>query len=139
MRPQPADDVRPYLRTVTSWGVHTTHRGRESGMTGITARALYQQRRPAPERSNNSLRRTYDLLRSSLHHSLAPGASLVEEELVQTLSSSRNTVRAALQLLAQEGLVSRGPKVGTMALGSIILPFNDLLDVGDKVAYRMTT
>jgi len=108
-------------------------------MTGITARALYQQRRPAPERSNNSLRRTYDLLRSSLHPSLEPGASLVEEELVRTLSSSRNTVRAALQLLAQEGLVSRGPKVGTMAQGSILLPFNDLLDVSDKVAYRMNT
>ena len=57
---------------------------------------------------------------------------------MQTLSSSRNTVRAALQLLAQEGLVTRGPKVGTTAMGSTILPLVELLDVGDKAAYSMT-
>jgi GntR family transcriptional regulator len=107
-------------------------------MSGSSARALFQQRRQLPPRTNNSVRRTYDLLRSSLHHTLEPGAHLVEEELVNALSASRNTVRAALQQLAHQGLVTRGPKVGTLVQGSTVLPINDLLTVRDKAAaYRM--
>jgi GntR family transcriptional regulator len=106
----------------------------------VDTRVVYQRRRDLPPRANNSLRRTYDLLRSSLHHSLEPGCLLVESELVQTLSSSRNTVRAALQLLAREGLVTRGPKIGTTVRGSTVLPLTDLLTVQDKaLAYRMQT
>jgi GntR family transcriptional regulator len=107
-------------------------------MPGSSARAMFQQRRQTPPRTNNSVRRTYDLIRSSLHHELAPGALLVEDDLVNALSASRNTVRAALQLLATEGLVTRGPKVGTMVRGSTLLPLNDLLTVRDKAAaYKM--
>jgi GntR family transcriptional regulator len=88
--------------------------------------------------SDTSVRRTYDLLRSSLHHSLEPGALLVEDDLVNALSASRNTVRAALQQLAHQGLVTRGPKVGTTVRGSTLLPLNDLLTVRDKAAaYKM--
>jgi GntR family transcriptional regulator len=107
-------------------------------MPGSSARAMFQQRRQTPPRTNNSVRRTYDLLRSSLHHSLEPGALLVEDDLVNALSASRNTVRAALQQLAHQGLVTRGPKVGTTVRGSTLLPLNDILTVRDKAAaYKM--
>jgi GntR family transcriptional regulator len=51
---------------------------------------------------------------------------LVEGELTDALSASRNTVRAVLQQLAREGLVTRGPKTGTRAAGSLLLRINEL-------------
>jgi len=104
----------------------------------VSARTVFHRRRGLPPRTNNSLRRTYDLLRSHLHHAGQTGTPFVEAELMESLSSSRNTVRAALQLLANEGLVTRRPKHGTTSRGSTVLPFNDLLSVHDKqVGYRM--
>jgi GntR family transcriptional regulator len=103
----------------------------------VESRLAFQRHRTTPSRANNSLQRTYDLLRSHLH-GLEPGRPLVEAELVRALSSSRNTVRAALQLLAEEGLVLRKTKVGTMALGSTLLPLNDLLTDEDHITtYRI--
>lgn len=86
---------------------------------------LFQRRRESPDRLNNSARRTYDLLRSTL---VATGRSmpLVERELTEALSASRNTVRAVLQQLAREGLVTRGPKNGTRTTGSLVLPIDRL-------------
>jgi GntR family transcriptional regulator len=77
---------------------------------------------------NNSLRRTYDLLRSAL---AASGGNmfLIEGELTGALSASRNTVRAVLRQLAREGLVTRGPKTGTRAAGSLMLSVNELSPV----------
>ncbi len=74
---------------------------------------------------NNSTRRTYDLLRSTL---VSTGRSmrLVERELTDALSASRNTVRTVLQQLASEGLVTREPKNGTRATGSLLLPIDEL-------------
>ncbi|HEV7418550.1 MAG TPA: GntR family transcriptional regulator [Mycobacterium sp.] len=51
---------------------------------------------------------------------------LVERELTDALSASRNTVRAVLQQLAREGLVTREPKNGTRATGSLILRIDEL-------------
>ena len=51
---------------------------------------------------------------------------LVEHELTDALSASRNTVRAVLQQLAREGLVTREPKNGTRAAGSLLLPIDEL-------------
>jgi GntR family transcriptional regulator len=51
---------------------------------------------------------------------------LVERELTDALSASRNTVRAVLQQLAREGLVTREPRNGTRATGSILLPIDEL-------------
>lgn len=96
-------------------------------MPAASGRAAFQRRRPTQTRSNNSLRRTYDLLRSSLHHAIEPGSVLVEEELIDALSASRNTVRAALQLLADQGLVTRRPRLGTTARASMLLPFDGAL------------
>lgn len=85
----------------------------------------YQRRRRTPDRLNNSPRRTYDLLRSSL---VTGGGNmfLVEGELTDALSASRNTVRVVLQRLAREGLVTRGPKTGTRAAASLLLRVNEL-------------
>jgi GntR family transcriptional regulator len=89
---------------------------------------LYQRRRQSPDRLNNSARRTYDLLRSTL---VSTGKSmlLVERELTDSLSASRNTVRAVLQQLAREGLVTREPKNGTRATGSLLLRIDELSPV----------
>lgn len=51
---------------------------------------------------------------------------LVERELTDSLSASRNTVRTVLQQLASEGLVTREPKNGTRATGSLLLPIDQL-------------
>lgn len=44
---------------------------------------------------------------------------LDEDLLVRTYSTSRNSVRAALTLLAEEGIVSRGPRHGTVVMADI--------------------
>jgi GntR family transcriptional regulator len=91
----------------------------------VRPEVLYQRRRQSPDRLNNSTRRTYDLLRSTL---VATGRSmrLVERELTDALSASRNTVRTVLRQLASEGLVTREPKNGTRATGSLLLPIDEL-------------
>jgi GntR family transcriptional regulator len=91
----------------------------------VRPEVLYQRQRQSPDRLNNSARRTYDLLRSTL---VSSGKSmlLVERELTDALSASRNTVRAVLQQLAREGLVTREPKNGTRATGSLLLRIDEL-------------
>lgn len=86
---------------------------------------LFQRQRLSQDRLNNSARRTYDLLRSTLV-SAGHTVPLVERELTEALSASRNTVRAVLQQLAREGLVTREPKNGTRAIGSLVLPIDEL-------------
>jgi GntR family transcriptional regulator len=54
---------------------------------------------------------------------------LGERELTEALSASRNTVRAVLQQLAREGLVTREPKNGTRATGSLLLRIDELSPV----------
>lgn len=99
MRPQPTGPVRP--------------------------ETLYQRNRRTPDRLNNSLRRTYDLLRSTLHNGNGD-QYLIEGELIEALSASRNTVRAVLQQLAKDGLVTRSPKRGTRSAGSLMLRINQV-------------
>jgi GntR family transcriptional regulator len=109
--------------------------GAYCGQSGGTTRSRYQRRRATPAPSNNSVRRTYDLLRSTLPY-LDPNALLVEEELVSSLSASRNTVRVVLQSLAAEGLVKRGPKVGTTVGPSMVLPISELMVLSDIGSVR---
>jgi GntR family transcriptional regulator len=94
----------------------------------VRPEVLYQRQRQSPDRLNNSPRRTYDLLRSTL---VTTGRSmvLVERELTDALSASRNTVRAVLQQLARDGLVTREPKNGTRATGSLLLRIDELTPV----------
>jgi GntR family transcriptional regulator len=91
----------------------------------IRPEVLYQRQRQSPDRLNNSPRRTYDLLRSTLVMT-GRNMRLVEHELTDALSASRNTVRAVLQRLAREGLVTREPKNGTRPTGSLLLPIDEL-------------
>ena len=104
-------------------------------MPATSNRSRYQRRRATPIRANNSVRRTYDLLRSSLS-ALGPDTVLVEDELVDELSASRNTVRMVLQLLAKEGLVTRGPKVGTTVAASTVIALDLLMPLADMHATR---
>jgi GntR family transcriptional regulator len=91
----------------------------------VRPEVIYQRQRQTPDRLNNSLRRAYDLLRSTLVTSDGD-MFLVEGELTDALSASRNTVRAVLRRLAREGLVTRGPKNGTRAAGSLLLRIDEL-------------
>jgi GntR family transcriptional regulator len=106
-------------------------------MPNSSMRTSYQRRRGTPVHLNKSVRRTYDMVRSSLH-TLDPEARLVEDELTDALSASRATVRAALQLLAQQGLVTRSRKVGTTAVASMVLPVDEIMTVREQgSAFRL--
>ena len=96
----------------------------------VLPETIYQRNRRTPDRLNNSMRRTYDLLRSSLQSGTS-SPYLVESELTDALSASRNTVRAVLQQLARDGLVTRSPKRGTRASGSLLLRLNNLAPVAE--------
>ncbi|WP_179470739.1 GntR family transcriptional regulator [Mycolicibacterium vinylchloridicum] len=89
----------------------------------------YQRQRQSPDRLNNSPRRTYDLLRSTLVTTGDRDRPLVESELTEALSASRSTIRTVLQQLAREGLVTREPKNGTKATGALVLPIDRLTPV----------
>jgi GntR family transcriptional regulator len=99
-------------------------------MPATSNRSRYQQRRQVPIRANDSVRRTYDLLRSTLA-TMEPNTLLVENDLVDHLSASRQTVRMVLQLLASEGLVTRGPKVGTTVRDSLVLSLDEVKPISD--------
>ncbi|MDT5130303.1 MAG: GntR family transcriptional regulator [Mycobacterium sp.] len=106
-------------------GMYGRHRVRLPTTGTDRPEVIYQRQRQSPDRLNNSMRRTYDLLRSTL---VTTGRSmqLVEGELTDALSASRSTVRAVLQQLAREGLVTREPKNGTRARGSLLLRIDEL-------------
>ncbi|MDT5285234.1 MAG: GntR family transcriptional regulator [Mycobacterium sp.] len=99
---------------------------------------IYQRQRPSPDRLNNSTRRTYDLLRSTLV-TMGRSVLLVEGELTDALSASRSTVRAVLQQLAREGLVTREPKNGTRATGALLLRIDQLSPVAQFGSEPSTT
>jgi GntR family transcriptional regulator len=58
-------------------------------------------------------RRTADVLRQQIHADAYPDGLPPENELAAEFSVSRNTIREALGILKTEGLIDRGPKVGT--------------------------
>ncbi|WP_167102879.1 GntR family transcriptional regulator [Mycobacterium sp. DL592] len=106
-------------------------RGRLHPRDQTRPEVLYQRQRQSPDRLNNSPRRTYDLLRSTLVNT-GRRMSLVENELTEALSASRNTVRTVLQQLARDGLVIREPKNGTRAAGALLLPIDELAPVAAR-------
>lgn len=53
------------------------------------------------------------MLRQQIHAGAYPDALPAEHELAAEFAVSRNTVREALAVLKNEGLIDRGPKVGT--------------------------
>lgn len=76
-----------------------------------------------------STRVVHQLLRSSIKSGvLHAGDSLSEESLVENLDSTRAAVRSALQMLADEGLVSRQRRMGTVVRGKPLqLPVEDII------------
>ncbi len=58
-------------------------------------------------------RQVADVLRQQIHAGAFEGALPAEAELASEFAVSRNTVRDALALLKDEGLIERAPKVGT--------------------------
>ncbi|OBG77227.1 GntR family transcriptional regulator [Mycobacterium sp. E3305] len=58
-------------------------------------------------------RRVADVLRQQIHADAYPAGLPAEHDLAAEFLVSRNTVREALALLKHEGLIDRGPKVGT--------------------------
>jgi GntR family transcriptional regulator len=61
----------------------------------------------------NRARRVADVLRQQIHTGAYPDGLPSENELAAEFSASRNTIREALGILKDEGLIDRGPKVGT--------------------------
>lgn len=66
-------------------------------------------RQPRADRA----RQVADVLRHQIHSGAYDDGLPSELELAADFSVSRNTVRAALTTLKDEGLIDRGPKVGT--------------------------
>ncbi|ONH51746.1 GntR family transcriptional regulator [Frankia sp. CcI49] len=68
-----------------------------------------------------SSRRAYEMLRAGLRAGHFDGPEeLAENTLVNTLGISRNSVRRALSMLADEGLVTRAPRRGTTVRRGIV-------------------
>jgi GntR family transcriptional regulator len=82
--------------------------------------ARRERARLASDVRQRSALRLHGLLRSSIRHGLFEFREhLHEEGLIEEYGTSRNAVRQALSLLVEEGLVSRGPRNGTVVVGQI--------------------
>jgi GntR family transcriptional regulator len=104
----------------------------------ISRRAEHERaRRRLVADRHTSARRAYEQLRASIRSGrLDPESSLSEGNLVAELGASRNSVRRALQMLAEHGVVSRAVKVGTRSNAPIYdIPAGELLplQVGPQV------
>jgi GntR family transcriptional regulator len=68
---------------------------------------------PINRRRADRARRTADVLRQQIHAGAYPDGLPAENDLAAEFFVSRNTGREALTVLKNEGLIERGPKVGT--------------------------
>jgi len=66
-------------------------------------------RRPRADRA----RQVADVLRHQIHAGAFDGGVPAEHDLAAEFFASRNTIREALAVLKNEGLIDRGPKTGT--------------------------
>lgn len=66
-----------------------------------------------PIRRADRARHVADVLRQQIHGAAFESALPSEQELAADFAVSRNTVRDALALLKDEGLIERAPKIGT--------------------------
>ncbi|MCF7550003.1 GntR family transcriptional regulator [Pseudonocardia sp. WMMC193] len=77
-------------------------------------------RAAARQQHESSPHRAYARLRVSLRDWPDARPQLVEEELVAGYGFSRNSIRRALQMLAEDGLVSRAPRFGTVVAHRVL-------------------
>ncbi|MET9489361.1 GntR family transcriptional regulator [Nocardia sp. NPDC006630] len=68
---------------------------------------------PVPLRRADRARQVADIVRQQIHAGAFDSALPSEPELAAEFTVSRNTVRDALALLKDEGLIERAPKIGT--------------------------
>lgn len=68
---------------------------------------------PIPLRRADRARQVADVLRQQIHAGAFDGALPAEHAIVAEFGVSRNTVRDALALLKDDGLIERAPKIGT--------------------------
>jgi GntR family transcriptional regulator len=111
-------------------------------MSTISAETYRLRRAALAALQQTSPRRAHDLVRAAIRSGeLRPGDRLEEVTLVRELATSRNAVREALQMLADEGLVTRAPREGTTVVGSVLeLPLDDLIpstDSADVAIHRL--
>lgn len=85
-----------------------------------------------------SVARLHGLLRSDVRHGLvAASGQLVETDLMATYGASRATVRRALSLLAEEGLVTRASGRGTVVTDAMVtVPLDDASGIPRAQAWR---
>jgi GntR family transcriptional regulator len=100
-------------------------------MTDGSPRSLVDARRRRADRA----RQVADVLRHQVLADAYPGGQLPrEEQLCREFDVSRNTVRAALGLLAAEGIVERSPGVGTtVAAGKVSHGLHRLMGLGETL------
>jgi len=84
--------------------------------------SVFQRRRTLNQTPlHTSTRRTYEQLRSVIRAGLATRSSNLEELTIsQDFGASRNSVRLALAMLVQDGLISRAPRRGTILTNHLV-------------------
>jgi GntR family transcriptional regulator len=104
------------------------------------ARSFNRARNQVRRTLQRSPHRAHDLLRSGIRMGLFSGEdALAEDALMTRLSTSRNSVRQALQMLASEGLVLRRPNLGTTVVASIAdVPIDELVSQKQMTAVQAT-
>jgi DNA-binding GntR family transcriptional regulator len=71
-------------------------------------------KKPVIDRQQNAPRQVYEILRSRIQSAeIAPGTSINERYLTELLGISRTPIREAVKRLAQDGLITIIPNVGT--------------------------
>lgn len=82
--------------------------------------------------AHSSPRRAYEQLRASIRSgTLDPRQRLVDDGLADALGASRNSVRRALQMLAEDGLITRERGTGTTLCRPILeVPAGEMLPRG---------
>jgi GntR family transcriptional regulator len=90
---------------------------------------------------HRSARVVHQLVRSAIKVGLLhEGATLSEDALVEHLHTTRASVRLALHLLSEEGLVTRQRRVGTLVRGKPVrIPVTDVTDAAASgpLEYRL--
>lgn len=73
------------------------------------------------EKFVTSPRRVYELIRSGIRRGTMPHDEILSEQhLIETLGATRNAVRKALQMLADDGVVLRARRAGTSIAHDIV-------------------
>jgi DNA-binding GntR family transcriptional regulator len=94
-------------------------------------RAREGSQRRIREILQTSPRRAHVLLRASIRRGVMSADQPVEEHsLIMSMMMSRNSIRSALQMLGNEGLILRRQRLGTSVVGSIAeLPLLEFLPI----------